>query len=183
MLKLKWAAVVIARAGFDRLGKHGPNLVEGFDIGDRIRSRRAADRTLIDHDHVVQLAIAIDVVVGTRRGRVLVHSPAQGRIERVFDQRAFAGSAHAGDDAQQAERKLDSDVLASCFPAHRPAGSSRDRGPAARVLQNPRRPARKSPVKLVRRLDAFPPACLERRPGRRARRLRARFRSPGRRHG
>ena len=31
--------VQIARAGFDRLGKHRPNLIEGFDIGDRIRTR------------------------------------------------------------------------------------------------------------------------------------------------
>ena len=62
------AGRVVARAGFERVGEHGPNLVEGLDVRHRVGARRAADRALIDENHVVDLTVAEDVVEVAGRG-------------------------------------------------------------------------------------------------------------------
>ena len=53
----------VARAGLERLGEDGADLVERLDVRHRVRPRRAADRALVDEDHVVDLAVAEHVVV------------------------------------------------------------------------------------------------------------------------
>ena len=65
-LKLKWPAVKSARAGVDLLGKQCANRVERLEVRGRIRARRAADRALIDEDHVFQLPGAEHIVVRQR---------------------------------------------------------------------------------------------------------------------
>ena len=68
-VEAEMAGRVIARAGFDRVGEHGANLVEGLDVRHRVGAGRAADRALIDHHHVVELTVAEDVVVGASGSR------------------------------------------------------------------------------------------------------------------
>ena len=104
------------RAGLDRLGKHRPNLVERLQVRHRIGTRRAADRALVDHYHVVQLAVAENVVKGTRLRGVFSQPAAKGRIERVLDQRALARAAHAGHQTQHPQRELDHDVVEVVTP-------------------------------------------------------------------
>ena len=116
-IEAEMAGVVVPRAGLDRLGKHVADLVEDLQVGHGVAPRRAADRVLIDHDHVVDLAVAENVVAGqTGRRGVLAQPAAQGRVERVLDQRALAGAAHARHQAEQAQRKLDGDVLQVVAP-------------------------------------------------------------------
>ena len=76
-----------------------------------IAARRAADGTLIDQDHVVDLAVAEHVVERQRFAGVLAFAAAQRRIERVLHQRALARPADAGDQTQHAQREIDRDVL------------------------------------------------------------------------
>ena len=61
-VEAEMAGVVVPRAGLDRVGEDGANLVERLQVGHRIGARRAADGALIDHDHVVDLAVAENVV-------------------------------------------------------------------------------------------------------------------------
>ncbi len=103
--------VVVPRPRLDGVGEHGANLVERLQISDRVAPRRAADRALIDHHHVVDLPVAVNIVQGIRLGGVLAQAAANGRIKRVLHQRALARSAHAGDQAEQSEGKLDGDAL------------------------------------------------------------------------
>ena len=102
---------VVAGLRLDRPRDDGANIVERLHIGDRIGARRTTDRALVDENDVVELAVAEDVVERRGTRRFEFHPSAQRRIERVFDERAFAGTADAGDDAERAERELDRDVL------------------------------------------------------------------------
>ena len=136
------AGRVVVRAGLDRVGKHGADLVEGLEVGDRIAARRSADRALVDQNHVVDLPVAQEIVQRQRLGGVLAHAAAEGRVERVLDQRALARAADAGDQAEHAQRELDGDVLevvAARAGQSDPAVVGRRRLPDVTV---PRRPAR-----------------------------------------
>ena len=122
-VEAEMAGRVVVRAGFDRFGEHGANLVERLDVRHRVRARRAADRALIDQHHVVDLPVAEHVVVRQRLGGVLAHPPAERRVERVLHQRALARAADAGHQAQHAQRKLDRRCSCRLLP----------RAPASRI--------------------------------------------------
>ncbi len=169
-LKLKWPAVKPRVAGLDLLGKQQADRVERLDVRDRVRARRAADRALIDEDHVFELAGAEHVVVLQRlrqvgRVAVFVQPAGEGRVERVVDQRALARAADAGHQAQHAERKLDGDDSCRLLPR---APRSLIQPWAVRAARSaapmPRRPASQSPVRLSVELLPILAACLETRP-------------------
>ena len=61
--------IEIARAGVDRIGEYRTNLVKDLEIRRRVTPRRAADRRLIDQNHVADLPVAIYVVKRIRLGR------------------------------------------------------------------------------------------------------------------
>ena len=97
-----------------RLGHHREQLAderEQAGVGRRVRSRRAADRRLIDLDHLVDQVDAFDLVVRARLVGGAVELARQRLVQDVVDQRALAGSADAGDGDQPAERDLHVDVL------------------------------------------------------------------------
>src|SRR5262249_58245120 len=85
--------------------------IEGFEVRDRIRSGRPADRRLV-HEHGVsdeldafELAEGADALV-PRTLRAL-----DRRVEHVVHERRLARAADAGDDAERVERNGDLDVL------------------------------------------------------------------------
>ena len=51
-IERKAAGVVAARLRFACRGENIANVIECFDVGDRIRSRRSADRALIDENDI-----------------------------------------------------------------------------------------------------------------------------------
>ena len=96
------------------LGHHREQIADEREearVGRRIRSRRPADRRLIDLDHLVDELDALDPIV--RAGLVAgpVERARQRAIEDVVDERRLARPADAGDGRQHAERNLDVDVL------------------------------------------------------------------------
>ena len=105
------AGRVLARPGHRFVREQLAHDVECADVTRRIRARGAADRALVDHDHVVDLLRAFEAVERARRFAGLALGLAQRLVQHVFDERGFARARHAGDAHQPAQRKLHVDVL------------------------------------------------------------------------
>ena len=85
----------VAGAGVGLLGEDFADEVEGFDRGERVRARRAADGRLVDEDHVFELAAAEELVERERRlGGDLV--PLGLALERPLSFSWWSGRARAG---------------------------------------------------------------------------------------
>ena len=54
-IEAEMAGVKAAQFAFGQFGKEIADIVEQFDIGRRIRARRAADGRLVDGDHFVEM--------------------------------------------------------------------------------------------------------------------------------
>ena len=80
-------------------------------VGGRVRARRAADRRLVDLDHLVDELDALDAVVGARLVAGPVQRARQRAVQDVVDERGLARPAHAGDGGQQAQRDAHVEVL------------------------------------------------------------------------
>jgi hypothetical protein len=87
------------------------DLVEGLDVGDRIGARRPPDRLLVDEPHALEVLEANQRVVGAGRQEFLLERPRHRPVERVVHQRGLAGTGHAGDDGEGAERHPQRDVF------------------------------------------------------------------------
>src|SRR5690606_24835407 len=84
---------------------------EQAGVSGRIRTRRAADRRLIDFDDLVEQLQALDV---PERRRLLVGAIQFGRrlpVQGVVDQGRLARTGNAGDAGQQAGGDLDVDAF------------------------------------------------------------------------
>ena len=104
-----------ARPRVFRGGEQLADRIEGFEVRDRIRSRRPADGRLI-HEHGV--GDELDAFELPERANALLRTALRAldrRIQDVVDQRRFAGSADAGDDGQRVQRDADVDVLEVVF--------------------------------------------------------------------
>ncbi len=79
----------------------------------RIRTRRAADRFLVDLDDLIDEIEAFDAVVGERLAadRRFVNVLVECRIKNLFDKRRFTAARNARDDRQQAKRKFGVDIF------------------------------------------------------------------------
>src|SRR4029079_3124389 len=84
---------------------------EGAGIGRRVRTRRAADRRLVDVDDLVDVLEPLDAVVRGGRKRGAVELACDRAVERVDEQRRLAAAGDAGDAGEEAERDLGGDVL------------------------------------------------------------------------
>ncbi len=93
--------------GLGKLGVEVADLVEQLDIGRRVGARRAADRRLVDVDHLVELIEPLDPVVGAGLGDRAVQVASQRLAEDVADQRALARARDArhADEQPQRERR------------------------------------------------------------------------------
>ena len=76
---------VAPRLGLGQRGEEFPDRGEQSGVGGGIRAWRAADRALIDLDHLVEVFGAFERVVGARFGFCPVKFLGQARIERVGD--------------------------------------------------------------------------------------------------
>ena len=101
-LKLNWLGAVVPQLGLVGRGEGLADLVERLEVRHRVRPRRPADRRLVDQHHVVDLAGADQLGVGRGGQRLVAEPPAQGRVERLLDERALARAADAGHDAEDA---------------------------------------------------------------------------------
>src|SRR5690606_7526771 len=80
-------------------------------IGRGFRAWRAADRALVDLDHLVEVLDALQRVVCARFLACPVQLLCQLLVERVGDQGTLARARDAGDANELAERELDGHVL------------------------------------------------------------------------
>jgi hypothetical protein len=100
-------------------GEEGADLVEGFDICNRIGSRGAADGRLVDEDDVVEVLGAgegaVEVggfgrLLGAGAAGFAVEQLHERAVEHLVDERGLARAADAGDAAEQVERDVDVDA-------------------------------------------------------------------------
>ena len=90
-----------------------------------IRTRRAADRRLVDDDELIELVDAFDAIVFAGLA-FAAHQVAEQRLgDDVVHERAFAGTARARDAHKRAERNFDIDVFKVVVPAPMTALASR----------------------------------------------------------
>ena len=102
---------VAAELRFGELREQLANQVEHAGVRGRVRRRRVAQRLLIDADDLVDLLDAADRFVCAGDGARAVERFGELVVEDVFDERALAAAADAGDGGERAERNLDVDVL------------------------------------------------------------------------
>ena len=105
------ARLVAARLGLGQAREPLADGREGAGVGGRVGARRAADRRLVDVDHLVEVLQALDAVVLARVLARVVEAARHGLVERVDQQRGLAAAGHAGDAGQQAQRHLGRHVL------------------------------------------------------------------------
>src|SRR3546814_7505112 len=83
---------------------------EGAGIGGRVRARGAADRRLIDVDHLVEMLEAGDLVVLAGEDAGAVERARGGGVERVDREARLARARDAGDAGEGAKRDGRGDV-------------------------------------------------------------------------
>jgi len=99
------------RACFDRAGEHLADGIKRLDVGHRVGTRRAADGTLVHQQHVVDLAVAHDLVKGVGVRRLLAFAAAQGAVQGLLHEGALARAADARHQTEHPQRKIDIQVL------------------------------------------------------------------------
>ena len=90
------ARSITALARFLYLREQFADRREQSRVGCRIRTRRTADRTLIDADNLVEVLEAFNLRIRRRLLGAIVQMPRHRVINSVIDQRRFAGARHAG---------------------------------------------------------------------------------------
>ena len=105
---------VAAQLGLGREREQLADQVERPGVGGRIRTRRAADRRLIDHDHLVERLGTDDPAVRAA-GRLMVQVLVERLDDDLVDQRRLPAPAHAGHAGERPERNVDVDARAGCW--------------------------------------------------------------------
>ena len=96
---------VAAHPRFRQLREQLADMREQAGIGRGIGSRRAADRALIDVNHLVEMLDALDALVCAGALAAAVELLRQRAMERIEHQCRFARAGNAGDANHHAERK------------------------------------------------------------------------------
>src|ERR1700723_1385019 len=99
-----------AALGVGRVGKNFADRVERFEIGRRIRTRRAANRRLVDDDDFANFGVAFDAIAKFLDAAAVALG-GERFVKDVVDDGRFAGAADAGDDSQRLQRNHQVDVL------------------------------------------------------------------------
>src|SRR3546814_3269527 len=84
--------------------------LEGAGVGRRVRPRRAADRRLVDVDHLVEMFQPFHLVMRASDHARAVERPRGGGIESVDGERRLARAGNAGDAGEGAQRDLRIDI-------------------------------------------------------------------------
>ncbi len=98
------AGLVAARLAFGQAGEPVADVGEGAGIGGRVGARGAADRRLIDVDHLVEIFEAGDLLVAAGLETGAVQLAGGGGVERVDGEARLARAGDAGDAGEGAER-------------------------------------------------------------------------------
>jgi len=109
-LKEKAPRPVAALLGHGGFGHQLADRREQARVGGRVAARRAADRRLVDVDHLVEVLDALDRLVRRRLLVGPIELARHRRIERVVDQRGLARARHPGHAGEQPHRDLHRDV-------------------------------------------------------------------------
>src|SRR4029079_16642930 len=105
------AGLVAARLALGQACEPFADRRECAGIVCRVRTRRAADRRLVDVDDLVDVLKPFDAIVRGGRERGAVELTRNGRIERIDQQRRLASARNPGDAREETERNLGGDVL------------------------------------------------------------------------
>ena len=105
------AGLIAARFRFGQACEPFADRREGAGIGRRIGARRAADRRLIDIDHLVEMFEPVDALMWRRMFERAIEPSRDVFIKRVDDERRFAAARNAGDAGEKSERDLGRDIL------------------------------------------------------------------------
>src|SRR6185436_4001881 len=91
------AGLVAARLRLRQAGEPLADRREGAGVGRGIASRRAADRRLVDVDHLVEVLQPFDLVVRGGGFAGGVELARHRLVERVDQERGLAAAGYAGD--------------------------------------------------------------------------------------
>ena len=105
------SGTIAAHLRFGRLGEQRADFVPYSRIGGGIGTRSAADRILVDVDHLVALVHAFHARVLAGHDARAVQLVRKHRIKDLVDQRGFAGTGHARHAGEHAQREIDVQVL------------------------------------------------------------------------
>ena len=106
---------VAARLRLGKLREQVANLVEQLDVGRRVRTRRPADRRLVDVDHLVEVLESLDPVVRARLGDGPVQVARKCLAKDVAHQRAFSRARNPRHADKKPQRKRRVDRLSGCY--------------------------------------------------------------------
>ena len=102
--------------GFRQHGEEAADIVPDLHVGRGVGPRRAADRRLIDDDHLVDMLDPPEcVVVAGLRGFAAQGEPHR-RLEHIGHQRALAAARDAGHADQHPQRNVDIDLFEVVVP-------------------------------------------------------------------
>jgi hypothetical protein len=83
--------------GLARLRKELPDCIVNLNVGDRIGTRRAPDRRLVNQNYVLQVLTALNARERADGSGPLAALLLQSGVDDVVDQRRFARARHACD--------------------------------------------------------------------------------------
>src|SRR5206468_10232967 len=98
------AGLVAARLALAQAGEPVADRGEGAGVGRRVGARGAADRRLIDVDHLVEIVEAGELVMLAGVDAGAVQMARGGGIEGVDGEARLTRARHAGDAGESAER-------------------------------------------------------------------------------
>ena len=110
-VKAESSRLVAAGFGLGQAGKERAQLAEQVGVGGRVRARCAADRRLVDIDHLVEVLDAAQLVVVARLGVGPVQRLRQLFFDDVHQQAALARARYACDGHKASQRDAHRDVL------------------------------------------------------------------------
>ena len=93
-----------------KFGEQLPNRREQTSVRRRIRARCAADRALIDVDHLVEVLEARNAIVLPRNYASPIKVSRHRAVEDVLDQRRLAAAGDASHGDEQSEGNLDIEI-------------------------------------------------------------------------
>ena len=104
------ARLVAADLGLGGLAEEPADVVEDPGVGGRVRPRRAADRRLVDVDHLVDVLACRRRSVAPRDGLGPVELVGERPQQDVVDEGRLPRAGHPGHRDEAAERERDVDV-------------------------------------------------------------------------
>ncbi len=109
------SGLVATLARFRQHGEEIANLREDAGVGRGIRTRRAANRRLVNANDFVDVLDSGDRLVLTGLFARTIEPLRQRAVEDVIHQRGFARAGHAGDNRHHAQREGDVEILEVVF--------------------------------------------------------------------